>query len=354
MKSSRWVVASNPTGPVEVSNFDRIERELPALQEGEALIEVGTVGIEPALNFRMRAGGNFPALAPGDQVPSSAVGIVVESKNSDLAPGDYVYGSFGWQQHAIVGRTSMYCVRLGSKHEPLTNARGIMGQAASVPTGPYTLHDYLGVIGGAGVDAWFSVFEFGRLQPGEVVLVTGAAGGIGSICGQLIAIHGARAIGTTRSKDKIAWLKGAVGFSDAILLDRGSFVQALRQSAPCGFDLLIDNAAGWQTAAAIPALVNKARLVLCGAIAGYQSNTSSTVPLEPIVFQDLQVTGFFGDHYLDRWSPALDRLGALLSSGRLKPLYDIRHGFESAPKAYTNLYEGNTNCGKLMVQFSEI
>jgi NADPH-dependent curcumin reductase CurA len=354
MKSNCWVVASNPTGPVAVSNFDRIERELPSLQEGEALVKVGTVGIEPALNFRMRAGGNFPALRPGNPVPSSAVGIVVESKKPGFEPGDYVYGSFGWQEHVIVGLSSMYCARLGHSGEPLTNARGIMGEAAPSPTGPYSLEDYLGILGGAGVDAWFSVFEFGRLQPGETLLVTGAAGGIGSICGQLAAIHGATAIGTTRDLQKREWLTDHAGFAHSVVLKCESFVEELRRHAPRGIDLLIDNAAGWQTSAAIPALARKARLVICGAIAGYQSNTNSTIPLEPIVFQDLQVIGFFGDHYLDRWTPALDRLGALLSARKLEPLYNMRQGFDVAPQAYCNLYEGNTNRGKLMVQFSEI
>lgn len=352
MKAQVWRLNSYPSETTQVTDFRLQSEELPALREGDALVQVGTFGLAPSLRFRMTPGGQgLPGMSLGDPITASGVGLVLESKSKLVQPSDYVYGDLGWCDYAVIG-SKTYLKPIGKQGEPLTNPRGVLGERSPYSAGAYQLEDFLGVLGGVGVAAYIGLFHIGSARAGETVLVTAAAGGIGLIASQLGKIAGLNVIGSTRDRQKADWLR-EIGLETVVNLSPETLTETLQHLPK--LDLLFENVGG----AALPKLVeqlkkSRGRVVVCGLISEYESNTTTPLPLSTLVFKDLQVTGFFADDSLDRWGDALDCLGRWLTEGKLSRFYDITEGIEKAAETYLRLYRGATNRGKLLLRVGQI
>ncbi|NQV80205.1 MAG: NADP-dependent oxidoreductase [Alphaproteobacteria bacterium] len=338
----RWVLAAHPQGAPKTSDFRLEEGLLPVPGPGEFLVRTILIGIEPRLrlmlnpttetNKAMRPEGAASGL--GKLVPSSVLGVVMASNDPDFAPGDLVDGLLGWQSHAVVAR---------SGYNRKNNPAGI--RKCDLALGPPAAH--LSVLGTPGLTAILALKHEGRLGPGETMVVTSAAGTVGSVAGQLGRLAGARVVGITGSDEKAHYLADELGF-DATINYRtaGDLAAAVRAACPNGVDYHFDNVGG-AMAATINAQFNAgARHTRCGIVSKY--NLSHTQ-----WHQSDEFDGQFTVHdHVAEYTEAKAELARLLKADDIKCVERIFDGIESAPAAFVGLMQGE-NIGKWLVRVSE-
>jgi NADPH-dependent curcumin reductase CurA len=257
---------------------------------------------------------------------------VIESNDAGLAPGDYVAGYTGWQRYATA---------------PAKELRKLDPSAAPLSTA-------LGVLGMPGLTAYFGMTDICRPKAGETVVVSGAAGAVGSIAGQIAKIQGGRVIGTCGSDEKAAHVTGDLGFDAAInYKTTPDYAAKLRELCPEGIDCYFDNVGGEMTDAVIRNLRTHARVALCGQISQYNLEQPETGPrlLFQFVVKQAKLEGFLVFQYSDRYAEGLRKLGEWLKQGRLKYRESIVDGLENAPRAFIEMLRG-ANTGKQLVRVS--
>lgn len=342
-KAARWpatfrriVQARYPEGLPQDADF-RIE-EVPAraLEDGEIRVRVTHLGLEPRLrlmlnptrewNKGMRPLGAMTDI--GRVIPGSALGEVVESRSPHYPVGDLVEGMLGWQEYAIT---------TGERH-PTNNPEGIVRCDRSLSLRD---EDHVAVLGIPGLTAHLGVEIEGRLVPGETVVVTSAAGMVGSIAGQLARLKGARVIGITGSEEKRRYLLDELKFDAALSYRDAGWLEALRQAAPNGVDYYFDNVGGEQ-AAAIRVLCNAgARVTRCGIVSNYNVTEWN---------QTEQFAGQFSVHdHVGRYRAAREALSGLLKSGQITYRLTLIEGLEAAPAALRGVLQGK-NIGRWLVR----
>jgi NADPH-dependent curcumin reductase CurA len=326
------LLASRPEGLPDESTFDTNEQPIPEPGPGELLIEVDYLSLDPAMRGWMRDQRSYvPPVAIGEVMRAGGAGRVIASNHPDHAVGDVVTGTFGVQEYAI------------------SDGRGL-GRAdttlAPLPT-------WLGLLGMPGLTAYFGLFEVGRLDDGETVVVSGAAGAVGSVVGQLAKIRGARVIGIAGGEQKCRWLTEELGFDAAIDDTRENVHAALREHARDGIDVYFDNVGGEILDAALARLAMHARVVICGAISQY----NATAPTGPRNYLSLLVNratmqGMVVFDYARRYREAIAEMAGWLAEGRLVAReHVVQGGIERFPEALDMLWSG-ANTGKLVLQLS--
>jgi NADPH-dependent curcumin reductase CurA len=254
---------------------------------------------------------------------------VVSSKALGLAPGDLVFGDTGWQDYAAV--PAKHLTRM-PKVEPMTHL--------------------LSVYGIAGLTAYFGLLDIGKPKAGETVVVSAAAGSVGSIVGQIAKIKGCHVIGIAGGKDKCDWLTSKLGFDAAVDYKDGATFKALRAAAPKGIDVYFDNVGGDILEACLAQMNNRGRIACCGAISQYDGVPSATGPRGVpglIVVKRLIMQGFIVMDFMDQRDEALSDLQSWVGSGKLKVQEDVINGLENTPKALIGLLAGE-NRGKRMIK----
>src|SRR5581483_6407580 len=254
---------------------------------------------------------------------------VVASKTPDLKPGDLVWGNTGWQEYAAV--PGKHLTKM-PKLEPMTHL--------------------LSVFGIAGLTAYFGLLEIGKPKAGETVVVSAAAGSVGSIVGQIAKIRGCRVVGIAGGADKCRWLTSELGFDAAVDYKDGAVFKALRAAAPKGIDVYFDNVGGDILEACLPQMNNYGRIACCGAVSQYDGVPSAHGPRGVpglIVVKRLIMQGFIVMDFMAQRDKALADLKAWTSSGKLKVQEDVIDGLENTPKALIGLLAGE-NRGKRMVR----
>jgi NADPH-dependent curcumin reductase CurA len=327
--NKQWIYARKPVGEVGPDNFELREAEIPEPKTGEILVRSTLLSLDPASRAWMQAVTYRSQLSPGDVMAGWAVGEVVSSTTKGLEAGDLVSGEFGWQQYAAMPAAAV--TRHDRRHRP---------------------EHILGVLGITGLTAYFGMLDVGRPRPGETVLVSGAAGAVGSIAGQIAKINGCRVVGTTRGADKCKWIVDELGFDAAVDYTGENLDQALKAACPNGIDVYFDNTGGDVLAAALRRMNSFGRVSCCGAVSQYNTSTPAPGPFGVpgfLVTKRIRMEGFIVMDFYSRRPQAEAVLARWVADGRLKAAIDVVEGFENAPAALAGMFAGR-NRGKLMVR----
>jgi NADPH-dependent curcumin reductase CurA len=327
----QWRLASRPVGMVSESNFDFVEEPVGELGEGEYRVRNIYISFDPAMRGWMEDRPSYiPPVQIGEVMRAGTVGEVVESRHPDFAEGDRVQGLFGWQEYAVGGRG--------------------LAQGTKVPEGmPITWP--LGVCGITGLTAYFGLLDLGRPEPGETVLVSGAAGATGSVAAQIAKLKGCRVVGIAGGPSKCGLLTDELGL-DAAIDYKGENVQArIAETCPGGVDVYFDNVGGPILDAALANLAQRARVVLCGGISGYNEKEPPPGPrnLMNLVIQRARMEGFIVIDYMARFPEATAELAEWVRSGRIQHREDIQEGIENAVQTFLRLFRGQ-NTGKQLLK----
>jgi NADPH-dependent curcumin reductase CurA len=323
-------LAARPSGLPEQSNWSFTEEPVPTPSAGELVVEIAYISVDPAMRGWMNAGTSYiEAVEIGDLMRAGAVGRVSASEHPDFAVGDHVYGAFGVQEHA------------------LSNGQGLV----KVDPGLAPLPTYLGTLGMPGLTAYFGLLDVGKLAEGDTVVVSGAAGAVGSVAGQIARIKGARVVGIAGGAEKCHWIVDELGFDVAIDYKGEDVRRALREHAPEGVDVYFDNVGGEILDAVLTRLARGARIVICGAVSQYNATGPVSGPsnyLALLVYRASMI-GMVVFDYAGRFGEATGALAGWLSEGRLISREHIVEGGVSAfPDALLKLFSGE-NTGKLVL-----
>ncbi len=327
--NKRWIFARPPAGEIETGNFELGEAPVPELREGEVLVRTTMLSIDPASRAWMAGVTYRSKLEPGDTMAGWGLGEVIKSNTEGFAPGDLVSGEYGWQTHAVMSGKAL--AKHDTKHKP---------------------EHLLSALGITGLTAYFGMLDVARPRPGETVLVSGAAGAVGTIAGQIAKIAGCRVIGTAGGADKCAWVKNDLGFDEVLDYKAGGIYKQLKAAAPEGIDVYFDNTGGDVLAAAIARMNQWGRIACCGNVSQYDTASPAGGPMGVpgfLVTKRIRMEGFVVMDFYNRRKQAEDALAAWLDSGKLKAPVDIVEGFENMPSALTGMFAGK-NRGKLIVR----
>jgi NADPH-dependent curcumin reductase len=318
----QWCLATRPVGAIAESNFEWKQEPIPTLEEGQILVRNVYLSLDPTNRGWLNEGDNYlPPVAIGEVMRGFCIGVVERSRNAKFPEGTLVQGFLGWQDYAISDGTDLN--QFQKDH--------------SVP-----------------LTAYFGLLDIGKPKAGETLIVSGAAGAVGSLVGQIGKIKGCRVIGIAGSEEKCRWLRDELGFDAAIDYKTESVLESLQQHCPDGIDVYFENVGG-EILDAVLSLINlRARVVLCGLISQY--NATEPVPgpynLLNILTQRAKLEGFIILDYFDRAQEALADLGEWYAQGKIKYRIDAIDGLENAPSAINKLFDG-TNQGKLIIKVSE-
>ena len=323
-------LAARPVGLPKESDWDHTTEPVASPGDGEVLVKVRYVSLDPAMRGWMNDAKSYvPPVGIGEVMRAGGVGEVVESGSPDFAPGDFVTGITGAQEYVVLKAA----------------------EALKVDTDLAPLPVYLSALGMTGMTAYFGLLEIGKPQPGQTVVVSGAAGAVGSVVGQIAKIKGCRAIGIAGGEEKCRHVVDDLGFDACIDYRAGSIGKALHQHCPDGIDVYFDNVGGEILDAALAQLARGARVAICGAISQY--NATDRVP-GPSNYMSLLVnrasmTGFLVFDYADRYAEAAREMGGWLAEGKLKTFEDIAEGgIDAFGDTLLRLFDG-ANTGKLIL-----
>ena len=322
-------LAGRPSGLPRATDWEFTSEDVPAPGPGSFVVEVTHLSIDPAMRGWMNAGASYiPPVEVGDVMRAGAVGLVTASGHQGYAVGDYVYGSFGVQEYA------------------LSDGRGV----SKIDTALAEPSTYLGALGMTGLTAYFGLFDVGRIQPGETVVVSGAAGAVGSIAGQIAKIKGCRTIGIAGGPEKCRALTDEFGFDAAIDYRAGNIRKALREHAPDGVDVYFDNVGGEILDDVLTRLARGARIIICGAVSQY-NETAVRGPANYLMLlvARASMTGMVIFDYVDRFGPALAELAGWYQAGQLASREHVVHGgVQDFPEVLLQLFDG-ANTGKMVL-----
>jgi NADPH-dependent curcumin reductase CurA len=318
-----------PSGKLGPEHFKLVTGVVPEPKDGEALLRTRLISLDAANRAWMHGATYRSAVEANSVMSGGSISEVVSSKAPGLAPGDLVFADTGWQDYAALPAKALQKM---PKVEPMSHL--------------------LSVFGVAGLTAYFGLLNVGKPREGETVVVSAAAGSVGSIVGQIAKIKGCRVVGIAGGKDKCHWLTSELGFDAAVDYKDGATFKALRAAAPKGIDVYFDNVGGDILEACIAQMNNRGRISCCGAVSQYDGVPSAHGPRGVpglIVVKRLIMQGFIYMDFADQNEQALADLQGWVKSGKLKVQEDIIGGLENTPAALIGLLAGE-NRGKRMVR----
>ena len=324
-------LASRPHGFPSAANFTLAETVLRPLQDQEVLVRNLFMSVDPYMRGRMNDAKSYvPPFALGKPLDGGAVGEVVESRAKEFKPGDAVTSNFGWRDYFIASPRELHPV-----------SREI--QPLSV---------YLGAMGMTGMTAWAGL-NLVEVKAGDVIFISGAAGAVGSVAGQLAKLRGCRAIGSAGSPDKVKFLREECGFDAAFNYKAGPVLEQLNLEVPDGIDVYFDNVGGEHLEAALSVLRVHGRIIACGGISGYNDEKPRPGPsrLFNIVTKRLTMKGLIVTDWLDRQGEFEKEVGGYFRAGKLKNKETVAEGIQQAVDAFIGLFQGK-NVGKMVVKLA--
>ena len=324
-------LAARPIGLPKRSDWQFTEEAVAEPKDGELVVKVQYISLDPAMRGWMNDAKSYiRPVAIGEVMRAGAAGTVVKSRHEKFREGDVVTGGFGVQEYA------------------LSDGKGVN----KVDTRLVRLPTYLGTLGMPGLTAYFGLLDVGKPQSGQTVVVSGAAGAVGSVVGQIAKIKGCRAIGIAGGADKCRLVTGEFGFDAAIDYKHEDVKAALKQHCPDGIDVYFDNVGGEILDAALARLARGARIVICGAISQYNSTSGVKGPSNymSLLVNRASMTGMVVFDYADRYGEALRDMAGWVAAGKLKAREDVVTGGVAAfPDVLLKLFSGE-NTGKLVLQ----
>ena len=326
-------LAARPVGLPKPSDWRYAEEPVPEPADGEVLVKVLYLSLDPAMRGWMNDSRSYIApVGIGDVMRALAAGRVIASKDPGLAVGDHVTGMLGAQEYAIA------------------NAKAVV----KVDTALAPLPVYLGTLGMPGMTAYFGLLDIGRPAEGETVVVSGAAGAVGGVVGQIAKLKGCRVVGIAGSAEKCRYVVEDLGFDAAIDYKAEDVAAGLGRHCPRGIDVYFDNVGGEILDAALARLARHARVVICGAISQYNATDGMTGPSNymSLLVNHASMTGFVFSDYLDRIPEAAKEMAGWLTAGKLKSREDIAEGLQTFPDTLLRLFTG-ANTGKLLLKIAD-
>ena len=324
-------LAARPVGVPKRSDWNFTEEAVAEPKDGEILVKVDYISLDPAMRGWMNEGKSYiRPVAIGEVMRAGAAGRVVASKHPKFQAGDFVSGGFGVQEYAI------------------SDGKGVQ----KVDTRFAGLPTYLGVLGMPGMTAYFGLLDVGKPQPGQTVVVSGAAGAVGSVVGQVAKIKGCRVVGIAGGADKCRLLVDELGFDAAIDYKAEDLKAALKAHCPDGIDVYFDNVGGEILDAALARLALRARIVICGAISQYNNTAPVKGPSNymSLLVNRASMTGMVVFDYADRYAEAAREMAQWIAQGKLKAKEDVvSGGIDAFPEVLLKLFRGE-NTGKLVLE----
>lgn len=333
----QWCIARRPEGSASADDFEWRQTPVPDIAEGQALVRNLLLSIDPTNRPWMWEKDTYlPAQNLGQPMRGVCIGRVEQSANPKFPVGSHVSGLLGWQDYAVID-SQMRVNRLPDD-----------------PSIPLTMH--FGLFGHIGIPAYFGVLDIGRAKAGDTLVVSGAAGAVGSLAGQIGKITGCRVIGIAGTADKCRWITETLGFDAAIDYRAESVAERLDALCPDGVDVYFDNVGGPMLETVLDRMKVHGRIALCGAISQY--NHADVSDFEPgprnlflMVTKRLRMEGFLSSDYLPRAKEAIDALAGWYREGRIQYRVHVIDGLEQAPSALGMLFDG-TNQGKLIIRIA--
>jgi NADPH-dependent curcumin reductase CurA len=335
MNNRQFKLKQRPVGMVKREDFEFVKAApVPEPADGEVLVKVQYLSLDPAMRGWMNEGKSYiPPVGIGEVMRAGGVGKVVSSKDPKFAPGDHVVGMTGVQDYAVL------------KGKGLTKV-----DPKLVP-----LPVYLGTLGMPGMTAYFGLFEVGQFKPGDTVVVSGAAGAVGQVVGQLAKIKGAgRVVGIAGGADKCKYVTETLGFDACVDYKHDDVKKALRAACPNGVDLYFDNVGGEILDTVLTQLAMHARIVICGAISQYNNTTPMKGPSNymSLLVNRATMKGMVVFDHAARYGEAAREMGGWMAQGKLKSKEDIVEGLETFPDTLLKLFRGE-NTGKLVLKVAD-
>jgi NADPH-dependent curcumin reductase len=332
--NAQWRLAARPVGLPKPSDWEYVEEPASDPGDGQLRVKLEYLSLDPAMRGWMNDGRSYvPPVGIGEVMRAGAVGRVVDSRHPDHAVDDLVSGMFGVQRYAVA------------------DGRGVRRVDTSLAPAPV----HLGALGMTGLTAYFGLLDIGRPEPGQTVVVSGAAGAVGSVAGQIARIKGCRTIGIAGGPDKCAWLIDELGFDAAIDYKAGDLRAELRRSAPDGVDVYFDNVGGDTLDEVLRRLARGARVVICGAISQYNAEQAPRGPANymQLLVERASMTGFLVFDFASRYDEATAQLADWLRAGQLRSREDVvRGGLDQFPEVFLRLFRGE-NTGKLILELTD-
>ena len=326
---------NRPTGEALASNFKLVVSDIPALQDGQVLVQHHFLSLDPYMRGRMNDSKSYAVpQAVGETMGGGTVGEVVASKNAKFAVGDKVVGMGGWQQYSVVDANQLGALRkVDTTHVPLSA--------------------YLGAVGMPGVTAWYGLVKIIEPKAGETMVVSAATGAVGSAFAALSKARGCRTVGIAGGPDKCQYAVNELGFDACIdyklHADAASLAKALQEACPNGVDGYFENVGGMVLDAVLSRMNAFGRIAVCGMIAGYNGAPLPLTYPALILMSRLKVQGFIVSEHMEVWPEALKELGTLVATGKLRARESVAQGIEAAPEAFLGLLKGK-NFGKQLVK----
>jgi len=328
----KFTLAARPVGVPKHTDWTRAEEPVRELTEGELLVKVLYISLDPAMRGWMNEKKSYIApVAIGEVMRALGAGQVIASRNTRFQVGQFVSGRCGVQEYVISQGDGLIALDI---------------RIAPLPV-------FLSTLGMTGMTAYFGLLDTGRPEPGDTVVVSAAAGAVGGVVGQIAKIKGCRTVGIAGGETKCRYLREELGYDAAIDYKSGNVAHALRETCPSGINVYFDNVGGEILEAALANLARGARVVICGAISQY----NNTVTQGPRNYMSLLVNrasmkGMLAFDYVDRFGEAVREMAGWMKEGKLKSREDIVEGLETFPESFLKLFSGE-NVGKLLLKVAE-
>jgi NADPH-dependent curcumin reductase CurA len=336
MPTNKQILLDNrPQGEASAANFKLVTGETPPLQDGQVLVRHHFLSLDPYMRGRMNDAKSYAVPQElGKVMQGGTVGEVVESRSPKFQPGDKVVGMGGWQEYSVVAADQPGALRkVDTTHVPLSH--------------------YLGAVGMPGVTAWYGLNRIIQAKAGQTVVVSAASGAVGSALGALAKARDCRAVGIAGGPDKCRYVVEELGFDACVdykqHADAQSLSRALKEACPGGIDGYFENVGGMVMDAVMLRMNAFGRIALCGMIAGYDGKPIPMAYPQLILTNRLLVQGFIVSEHMEDWPQALQELGTLVGTGKLRPRESVAQGIESAPEAFLGMLKGR-NFGKQLVK----
>ena len=326
----QWKLIARPQGAVKRSDFEWVTSPVPSPAAGQVVVRVQYASLDPAMRGWMTDRRSYiPPVGLGDVMRAIAVGRVVESSDPGFSPGDHVTGLLGLQDYALMAAKDV--IRIDPRLAPLPR--------------------FLGALGGSGMTAYFGLLDVGQPKAGETVLVSAAAGSVGSLVGQIAKIQGCRAIGIAGGPGKCAYVRDELGFDGVIDYKAGDVAAGLKEHCPKGIDVYFDNVGGDILDQALARLNRHARVVICGAISQYDNRDDARGPKNylSLLVNRARMEGFIVFDYAARYAEGARAIAGWMAEGRLKTSEQVEEGLENFPDVFLKLFRGE-NTGKLVLK----
>ena len=331
MKTKQIVLESRPPGLLTLKNFRFEEVDLPEIKEGEMLLKGMFYSVDPYMRGRMNDAKSYAAPFPLDQpIMGAVVASVSESKSDMFKTGDVVVGSLPWRETFIASEKDLRKVDVSTIRPSY----------------------YLGILGMPGLTAYFGLMRIGKPKEGETVVISGAAGAVGVVVGQIAKIHGCHVVGIAGTDEKVKVLKKEFGFDEVINYNTTNDInKSIADACPKGVDVYFDNVGGEISDAVINNINFHARIALCGQISSYNAIGVPTGPrIQPMLLtRSVLMQGFIVGNYQHLFLEGTQQLAKWVKEGKLKYTETVEHGFDKLPSALIGLFTGE-NTGKMVVE----